>query len=93
LGSLAVARGQRQLELAADGDRVVVEELVEVAHAEEEQGIRILALGRGPLAHEGRQVGEGLLWGSYGGSRAGLFFFLDHAGFKNTCTKRLFARS
>ncbi len=61
LRALAVARGQGQLQLAADGHGVVVEELVEVAHAEEEQGVGILALGRGPLAHEGRQIGEGLI--------------------------------
>ncbi len=61
LRALAIARRQGELQFAADGDGVVVEELIEVAHAEEEQGVGILALGRGPLAHEGCQVGEGLL--------------------------------
>ncbi len=50
--SFAVARSEGQLQFAAYGDCVVVEELVEVAHAEEEQRIGILALGSRPLAHE-----------------------------------------
>ncbi len=54
LGALAVACGEGELKFAAHRYRVVVEEFVEVAHAEEEQGVRVFALGRGPLAHEGR---------------------------------------
>ncbi len=52
LVAFAVAGREGELELAADDDRVVVEQLVEIPHAEEEQGIGILALGDGPLAHE-----------------------------------------
>jgi len=53
LGTLTVARGEGELKLAADGDGVVVKKLVKIAHAEEEQGVGIFALGRRPLAHEG----------------------------------------
>ena len=41
-----VARGERQLQLARGDDGVLVEELVEVAHAEEEQGVGMSFLGR-----------------------------------------------
>ena len=54
--ALAVAGRQSELQLAAGGHRIVVKELVKVAHAEEQQGIGILALGRGPLAHEGGRL-------------------------------------
>ena len=64
LGALAVARRQRELQLAADHYGVVVEQLVKVAHAEEEERIRILALGQGPLAHERRQIRCRLIAGS-----------------------------
>ena len=55
--AFAVAGGEGELELAAGGDGVVVEELVEIAHAEEEEGVGIFTLGRGPLAHEGGEFG------------------------------------
>jgi len=61
LGAFAVACGEGELELAADGDRVIIEELVEVAHAEEEERIGIFALGGGPLAHEGGEFGGGFV--------------------------------
>ena len=51
----------RELQLAAHGHRVVVEEFIKVAHAEEEQGIGIFPLGRRPLAHEGGQLSGTLL--------------------------------
>ena len=57
MGWLRSRSRQGQLQLAAHGHRVVVEQLVEVAHAEEEQGVGILSLGRRPLAHERREVG------------------------------------
>ena len=100
LRALPVARRQGQLQLAADGDGVVVEELVEVAHAEEEQGIGVFALGCGPLAHEGRQFGRTLLqrervWiarrdlvqsGSAGS--AGLELVSNHAAFQLNASGR-----
>ena len=47
-----VARRQRQLQFPARCYRVVVEELVKIAHAKEQQRIGILPLGRRPLTHE-----------------------------------------
>jgi len=59
-GAFTVAGGEGDLQLAGGDDGVVVEELVKIAHAEEEQGIRVLLLGHGPLAHEGgERVGTG----------------------------------
>ncbi len=46
LVAFAVAGREGELQFAADDYGVVVEELVEVAHAEEEQGVGILALGQ-----------------------------------------------
>jgi len=51
-GAFAVAGGEGDLQLAGGDEGVVVEELVEVAHAEEEQGVGVFLLGRCPLAHE-----------------------------------------
>ncbi len=59
-----VARRQRQLQLAAGHGRIVVEELVKIAHPEEHQRIGILVLGRGPLPHEWRQIGKRFVCGS-----------------------------
>ncbi len=56
--ALAIAGGQGKLQLTAGHYGVVIEKLIEVAHAEKQQGIGIFALGRGPLAHEGRQFGR-----------------------------------
>ncbi len=50
--ALLVARGEGELQLAGGGFGVVEEELVEVAEAEEEQGVGVLALGGQILAHE-----------------------------------------
>ena len=58
-GSLSVARGELDLQFARGDSGVFVEELVEVAHAEEEQGIRMQALGGGKLAHDRGQLGVG----------------------------------
>jgi len=64
-GAFAVTGGEGELEFAAGGDGVVVEELVEVAHPEEEQRAWGFLLGCGPLTHEG---GQGLFRGcSLGG--------------------------
>ena len=54
----------RELQLAAHRHRIVVKQLVKIAHAEEEQGIGIFAFGRRPLAHEWRQVREGVVCGN-----------------------------
>ena len=53
-------RGEHEVELARRQHRVVEEELVEVAHAEEEDGVRMGRLCLGMLAHGRRQfVGRG----------------------------------
>ncbi len=91
LVALPVAGRQGQLQLAADGHRVVVEKLVKVPHAEKQQGIGILALGRCPLAHEGGQVGGSLVQGRRlegCGFEFGLFVFPDHVAYKNTVVER-----
>ena len=48
------AGGERQLERARGGDRVLVEHLVEIAHPEEQDGVAILALRVEILAHRRR---------------------------------------
>ena len=53
-------RGEHEVELTRGEHRVVKEELVEVAHAEEEDGVRVGRLCLGMLAHGRRQfVGRG----------------------------------
>ncbi len=63
--AFAVAGGEGDLELAGGGFRVVVKELVEVAHAEEEQGVRMQGLRGKVLPHEGSlyRIG-GVSWGA-----------------------------
>jgi len=63
-GALAVAGGEGDLQLAAGDDGVVVEELVKVAHAEEDEGVGVLAFGGHELLHDG---GEGGFVGEAGG--------------------------
>jgi hypothetical protein len=59
-----VAGGEGELELGGGGFGVVEEELVEVAEAEEEQGVGVLAFGGQVLAHErGLSVGGGVRHG------------------------------
>ncbi len=62
-GRVLGARGERQVEGAGGDQRVLVEQLVEVAHPEQHQGKRMLALGLEVLAHRGRdrraEGGEG----------------------------------
>jgi hypothetical protein len=57
------------LQLPGGDLRIFKEELVEVAHAKKQQGIRILTLGSRVLAHQGRGGGVGR-W-SWGKSRHG----------------------
>ncbi len=52
------ARGQRDVEQARGALRVVVEELVEIAHPVEQQLVRMLRLGAEVLLHHGRVPGE-----------------------------------
>ena len=52
-GAFTVAGGKGDLQLSRGDDCVVVEELVEVTHSEEEQGVGILRFRGRPLAHEG----------------------------------------
>ena len=52
------ARGERDVEQARGALRVVVEELVEVAHPVEQQLVRMLRLGAEVLLHHGRVPGE-----------------------------------
>ena len=49
---------QRDVEQARGLARVVVEQLVEIAHAKEQQRVRILRLGGEVLAHQRRVLGE-----------------------------------
>ena len=51
-------RSQRQLQRLRRGQGVLVEELVEVAHAEEDQGVAMLALGLQVLSHRRRGPGS-----------------------------------
>ena len=50
-GALAVAGCQRELQFTGRDNRVVVEKLVEIAHPEEKQGIRVRGFGCGKLPH------------------------------------------
>ena len=49
--AVLAARGQRQAEHAGGGLGVLEEQLVEIAHAEEQQGVRVRGLGGEPLRH------------------------------------------
>ena len=60
--------GERQLERARGGQRVLVEHLVEIAHAEEDDGVAVLTLGVEVLAH--RRGRPGRLGEDRGGHRA-----------------------
>ena len=51
-------RGQRQFEGAGRDQRVLIEELVEIAHSEHDDGIAMLLLGVEILAHRGRYRGR-----------------------------------
>jgi hypothetical protein len=80
--ALAVARRQRQLQLAAGYRGVVIKKLVKVAHAKEQQRIGILLFRRGPLAHKRRELRGVLLRLSFFGERGSerkLFLFSDIA--------------
>ena len=55
------ARRKRQLQFARGGHGVVKEELVEVAHAKKNQGVRMLRLRVEVLTHRGGGVAAGLL--------------------------------
>ena len=56
--SFAVARGEGELQLARGDDGVLVEELIEVADADEHQAVGVGLLGGEVLAHGGRLRGE-----------------------------------
>ena len=57
--ALAIAGGEGDLQLAGGGFRVVEKEFVKIAHAEEEQGVRILRFCCHVLAHERGKRGGG----------------------------------
>ncbi len=63
-GTFPVACGQRDLKLTGGGLCVVEKKFIKVAHAEEEQGVRMLTFCGPILAHEGRLSGGGLRWGN-----------------------------
>jgi hypothetical protein len=52
--ALPIPCGECDLQFPGGDLRIFEKELVEVAHAEKQQGIGILALGGRVLAHEGR---------------------------------------
>ena len=52
------ALGQRDIERGGGGFGVSEEQLVEVAHAKEHQGVRMRLLGGEPLRHRGRGAGS-----------------------------------
>jgi hypothetical protein len=54
-GMLA-AMGQRDVEGGGGSFRIGEEQFVEVAHAEEHQGVGVLCLGGEPLRHRGRSA-------------------------------------
>ena len=58
-GAFPIPGGEGNLQLAGGGLRVVKKEFVKVAHAEEEQGVRIERFGPHVLAHEGGKRGGG----------------------------------
>ena len=58
------ARGQRDVEQARGALRIVVEELVEIAHPVEEQLVRMLRLGAEVLLHHGRMCRLQVLGGA-----------------------------
>jgi hypothetical protein len=60
---MLAAEGERDIERFRCRFRIVEEHLVEIAHAEEDQRIRMRGLGGEPLRHGGR--------GSRGGQRLG----------------------
>ena len=72
--ALPVARGQRKLKLAAGHRRIVIKEFVKIAHPEEQQRVRILPLGLGPLAHKGRQLVGILIFAHGQGSESKIAF-------------------
>ena len=69
-GRVLRSRRQRQLERARGGERVLVEHLVEVPHAEEHEGVAVLALRVEVLAH-GRRGAGGFTGRGRGGHRKG----------------------
>jgi hypothetical protein len=67
------ALGQGDVEQARRPARIVVEELVEIAHPEEQQDVRVLRLGGEVLAHERRVLrctGRGGRSAGFGGGDA-----------------------
>ncbi len=58
LAGRGAARGQRDVEQAVGLSRVVVEDLVEVTHAKEQQAVRVLGLQAQVLRHDGRVGGD-----------------------------------
>jgi hypothetical protein len=64
-GGLA-ARGQRDVDELRGAARVVEEELVEIAHAVEQQGGRVLRLDAQVLLHHGSVLREGLGASAFG---------------------------
>ena len=58
LARRGAALGQGDVQQSCRLARIVVEQLVEVAHAEEQQHVRMRGLGSEKLAHEGRVLGE-----------------------------------
>jgi len=76
--AFAVAGGEGDLQLPGGDDGVVVEEFVKVAHAEEEQRVRMLLLGYGPLAHEGGERVPSGCGGCRGGRRFEVVCWIGH---------------
>ena len=66
-GLRLVARGEGELQLARGDQRVLVEELVEVAEAEEEQRVGVRVLGGAVLPHDRGKVALSGGCGSFSG--------------------------
>ena len=76
------ARRQRQLEGARRGQRVLVEHLVEVPHAEEDDRVAVLPLGVEVLPHRGSRAGRfGRRKASGGGTCWRREYNIEHIGF------------
>jgi hypothetical protein len=67
--ALAVAGGQGDFQLAGGEFRILIKKFVEIAHAEEEQSVRMLRLGSKVLPHQRRLCRIG--GGSWGAGRHG----------------------
>jgi len=80
LAQMLAALGQRDVQRSRRGDGVIEEQLVEVAHAVEQQAVRVLALDRQVLGHHRRDGSSGGLGVRLAHGRIGMLGWSDAAG-------------